>query len=317
MAVEPQTVAEIPADTVVPEKVLETPEPEQPQEPAESFDDPSLVEETPDEGNTDEGKPEDAVAPVADGKPGTKAEVQPQVAVSLDPELLLTAGALGISKEEALAFKDSASLRAAVAMVEGRMAKMAPQVQQPAPVVEPQFVPQLSDDIDPEIKNAVGAMNTHYAQKISGLNQQLSSVQQIVNGLVGHYQQRQAQEFKSWVDKKTEALPAEYRELVAKSGVGAVVKWMDDFAHMDKSAGRPPSSNEELWDKAIKIAFGDQAVSIARKQITSTVQKRGKSIISRPTARTGTDGMSPEQRAVRAVAAKLKELGEDGNNPEF
>ena len=226
---------------------------------------------------------------------------------ALDPELLLHAGRIGLSKEEALAFGNSDQLRAALTLIEQRDQRRQAEVNtgnvqtQAQNASAAEFELKLSDDIDPELKTAIDGMHNYYKVQFQAMSQQYNSI-------MDHMRTQASQEFRAWFDRTVEALPQEYKGIVGDKGAPKILEAMDIIAAGNQKFNRSVS-RDDAFQQALRLAFGDKSGAIERAKIGETLKKQKKQFIGRPTHRDTKESISPEDKAMSSVAAKLAEFG--------
>jgi hypothetical protein len=72
---------------------------------------------------------------------------------------------------------------------------------------------------------------------------------------------------------------------------------------------QPPPSPRELFNRARRMVFGDKIETEARRKVLKMVRDEQGRFTARPTHREMRSNLSPDERARRAVAAKLREKG--------
>ena len=247
----------------------------------------------PDENGLPPGSDTEDTDPVGD-PPQNVGETK---APPMGPALLARAEALGLTREEALEYGDPKTLERAISHMERVSPK---QQQQAAPVPQDADIP----DLDPEV----------YDEKIvagwGAMKQTIGSLQAQLGQLLDINRQTATKEFGDWFyGKAVKGLGDQYKPLVSNGGERKILDAMDTLHRGYMQRGQQLPSRDDLFKQAVSIAFGDQAQSVARKEIGQQLDKRKGNLLNRNTQRPG-KSLTPEQAAIRAVSEKMAAFGD-------
>lgn len=269
------------------------------------FDDPSLA--TPSKKAAQPAVKPVAAAPAAKEIPG-----------NLPDELVTQAKAKGLTDDEIQAL----GAERVKNFLARQQAPKAPEQQKPAegPKKFERFKLELNpDEVDPQVADALGKMNEHYA---SHLEQMLAQLEQ-ANGYI--HEQTQAKldaDFGRLVD----GLGREYEPLMGKGKVDpnseagknrqVVIQKMNLLATAYRQAGQVPDF-EQVFKEALHAVHGEQIGKLSRKQIAAQLDDRKKLSLPRTTHRLKDAELKGEELARANVKAKLEEFGvEDEDDDE-
>ena len=285
-----------------------------------------------DEGGKEAG--EDTPAGTAKPQGGADANA------GADAELQALAKEYGLTDSEAKSFGNPGALRAAVSVIDRRFAEIgrsafAPaggQSQQPSFGVPPQRqqVPQGEEPPPPSPGKTKLSRDKYEDELVDEFEAQAAEIHQLrqmVSGILGHVGQETIKSQDRAFEDELGALPAEYQEVF---GVGAGAE-MDQTGEQFRNRcelyqqlqamkrgmqamGQKVPSHKVLFKRALGSLFGVQAQTIERRKIAESLKRdeAGK-FIGRPAGRTATrpTGANPTERAIHAVAAKLRDYGAD------
>lgn len=266
----------------------------------------------------------EAAQPPAGAKETSRAEEKP---TEISAELLARAQQYGMSEEDAKGYGSTSLLERTLTAFDRRFGQLGSgaakpanepskpetdQVEAPATVEAEEFELKLSEeDYDPEVVKQLKAMNSHYAKKFAGMQQR---VQQQERKEIGERVERLfsglGEEFADEIGKgETEKMDRAGKQF--KSRV-QVLQQMDALALGYKQAGMDVPSEDELFKRATRLAFGERYESIARKKLSQQLDTRRGGMVQRPTNREMRERShsSPEAQAAAAVKAKLKSFGD-------
>jgi hypothetical protein len=293
---------------------------------------PTAEATTPETAAGDEGATEPA--PVQEPEAKKEPEAQEPEPEATEPEfddtLLREAREWGFTDADAKAFEHPDKLRAAmtaldrkvVASLQTPSAPQQPTAQvPPSPQTAPREVPppEFKFQLDPEnfdeaLIGQLNAMNTHYQQHVTNMQQAL--------GFLANEFQRETglgkvQRFDGYVS----SLGDEYESLVGKGTVeeidpnstafvnrNRVFLAMDALRNGYLQNNRPVPGERELFRRALRMEMGDQLASIERKKLNGEVQRKRKQVVHRPTQRKSKAG-TPLQAAVEDVKAIVRDRG--------
>jgi hypothetical protein len=316
-------------------------EPVEPELPAEGADDaesytgnPAAESKLDVDGNeitteqVDEDPPEE--------KPAT-AKQEPE-AVKADPKLdalIARARDLGLSDEDIGAFENGADLERSLRVYERRLMNSVATGQQIAPVAQPpvtqsataqqlqaavEEIPDLpGDQYDEGIVQAWGAMKSMVMQ----LREQNGRLYQ---GIQAQQQRESDARFDGFISK----LGEEYLDLMGKGSVDELDPQSQVMQNRKEvrqamyslgiglhKLGKKIPPEKVLFERALDSVFGSKTKEIERKRLASTLKKQSKQFIGRVTHREGVDSRTPQQRAIAAVQAKIKDRVEQEEADDF
>lgn len=242
-------------------------------------------------------------------------------------ELLQRAEAAGISTEDAKGFKDSAALQHALTILEKKTQSQGG-TEKPPQDKEDEFSIKvdLDDEVyDPELIKAINGMGP---QVVGLVNKVIGNVQKKVEQMeaivLGKQQQEAEEMFDAMVDAASSksSVAREYLGVGRGSQLGEtsaqkanrikVIEAMNQIASTQKQQGGKVTF-EELFHSALNMVFPKVGQTVATEQIRSALKKREKAFAFRPTS-TNFKEANPHQDAVSAVAAKLREFGDDDSD---
>lgn len=254
-----------------------------------------------------------------------------------EPALIERAQEAGLSDEEARAFGTPEHLERSLSIYDRKIAATGKKLQeehlarqkQPAEKPKEQVAELLKkfefkggeDYYDDTLRGDLMSMNDHYHTEVHNMKQLLALMLGAMN------QQANAtseQEF----DDCVSSLGDEYTEFVGRGKTSDLdpdseeLRWRNEIRDHEKvlalgyrHAGNPVPPRKVLNRRAASIVLADKlrerAEESARQKLEQQVKKRATQVISRPTHREVGEDVPADshERAVRAVAAKAKELG--------
>jgi len=257
-----------------------------------------------------------------------------------DVALLARAKALGFSDEQAQKFAQAGLLDETLTFADKRFAAIGREEpeEEPegkagvaaavksveAPVISE--IPDLNpDEYDEPLVKGFAAMKALAAQ----LAEYRTTVEKVVDTAAS----RERDTLVRWFDDQVTALPAEYTETFGKGpGIklaekgpeftnrGKLLKGMAALAAGLDQTGQDLPPQEELFQRALRMEFGDLIVTNTRKAISAQLNKRAGQQIARPTHKIARDDTrTPRQRAIAAVKQVREEKGAglDEEEPEI
>jgi hypothetical protein len=161
---------------------------------------------------------------------------------------------------------------------------------------------KIGEDYDEEIKGIIESHN-NLLDEISTLKQQV--------------QTKETVEFDRRIDSFFDKKIGDYKEFGDSSNLTSTQELLrkDVFEKADNILVGASLKGQNLSvEQALEMSFGlyekDHVKESAKKEVVDKVKKRSKSRISKPTSRkTEENKSSPEDKAKKSYAAKLKELG--------
>lgn len=307
---------------------------------AEDYDDMSDLPPVPDEGDVD-----DDAGGFAEGKDGDDEEVIDTVTSEehYDDDASAGEGAKPSAKEDGTPSEDDEEpeaqelsdevieegIRAGLSMAEirelGENLPLALELQrraaggedgEPEGSAAEDSAAEEEVELDPEIYDSdIIALVQSERDKRKAAEASLGEVQAQV-------QQIQYQQTMNQLDQEVAALGDAWKDTLGEGATAsvseeqlearrAIVVEMDIIQSGRTQRGLKELGFKELFQKAINSAHGDKAKSIDKQKLESQVTKRKGSLINRSARRSSTldTAKSPRQRAVSAVAQKMRDAG--------
>jgi|GEM_PF-3837393 len=183
----------------------------------------------------------------------------------------------------------------------------------------------LGDDYGPEMKdlhsNVVGLhqwMQGELTQRQAVIDQMQQQMQMLGGYVANQIQLQRINAFDGfiaelgddWADTLGKGgsldLPADSQERKARDAIWDAQEAILAHAQMTQ---QPPPSPRELFNRARRMVYGDKIETEARRKVLKMVRDEQGRFTARPTHREMRSNLSPDERARRAVAAKLREKG--------
>ncbi len=209
---------------------------------------------------------------------------------------------VGISPEEAAAF-DPEVLERTITIVDRNLRLIAnrqkPAEPAPAPPSTPEPPAEFSFSLDetmydPAIVKVLRDMNEHYKGKMKTIEEkfgkdisEMTPKLQAVDQMVKSQKDQAAAQFRDQFDGWIGGLGEEFHEVLGKDAIGKiapdspvraerskVLQEMDALAVGYKGTGRPVPSDKELFDKAVKLLYGDRAAEKAKSTAAARVAQQ-------------------------------------------
>lgn len=258
------------------------------------FDDPAVT-----------SPPADEQVPASEAGEGTVAEADG--GSEFTSELLARAGKLGITEDEAKELGTPASLARVCDAIESRAKSddggTVETHHKPRTPAKPE---RLQLKLDPDVIGAetaeiVKQIDEHYAAQVEALNAELAAMREQQTASVEASR-------KERINGYFDSLGKDFDHIVGAEhprNRSKVLDKMDVLRAGYEATGRKAPQEKELFQEAFQSEFGDRQAAVARKKINEQLKKRQSQITARPDQRTAQ--MTPEQRAVAAVAQAMRE----------
>lgn len=287
--------------------------------------------------------------PIVPGPEEKKPQVQDGDGVTLAPELVAMAKEYGLTDAEAQAFGTPAALTAALGVFDRKIAALGreqlaagapppptppplpttvpsvdPRTATPAPAATPGvgYKSKLSrDTYESDLVDEIEATGTELQQ----VKSQLAVVLQHLGQQVGEQARRQIASEDQQFDGAISTLPEGYKEVLGVGTAAEMDRTTEQFKNRCelyqqmqairagmKAMGQAPPPQKVLFERALRSLFGGQERTIARRQVSESLQRDAAGrFIQRPAGRRtdGDSSLTPVDRAVKAVAVKLAEFG--------
>lgn len=265
----------------------------------------------------EEPSPEEASTP-ADESSGEQVE---EKATESKPEPaapavnnLLTIRAIraGFSDEEIASFKDPQALHTALRRIEALQEKAKP-AEQAKKEEEPEFELKLSEDLDPEFKKQLTGMHADYKKRVGGLQQKLDAA-------LGYIDEQRQEVLQQKLDGLFDGAGDEYKGLIGKGGTRSLDTKGSEFQNRLKvvhemhiletgyrHAGSQVPEMKELYAKAMRNVFGEQAKAAVKKELSAQLTKHSKQILTRPNNKAPAQKPLGTSRAIDTVRKYLAE----------
>lgn len=249
------------------------------------------------------------------GEEEAKSSEEPKAKppAQFDREDLLEAGKLGLTAAELEKFSDSASLHAALDILKAKSGDNGAEeaaTGDAASEVERYDLKLDPEAYDPEVIQALDGMNKYYAEKLAKVESELN----------GYKIQATEARFDTMINE----LGKEWSDIFGKGTVDKLdpkgeqfknrLELYDEMAALGeghKALGKRLTETE-LFKRALRSKFGENAEKIIRKEISQTLEKRkGQMFLSNGAGKPKESG-DPIQRATAAVAEKLEQIKQRG-----
>lgn len=178
-----------------------------------------------------------------------------------------------------------------------------------------EIAPGKQTELDPDF------IDEKIIQRFEGMEaasaQQISQLQGRLHKLTVEAELREERESKTRFDGMIASLDGYDKEFgsstptrVQQANRSEIRSLMDIERAGRESLGYPSRSDSQLLQRALTGEYSNKAKQQAREEISSTLTKRAKQHISRPTQSKGPK-LTGKQRAIRKITAKWNELGLD------
>lgn len=219
---------------------------------------------------------------------------------SLDAGLLVQAGAHGLTAEEVAGFTTNDSLRSAISMAE-RLGTGQGDQKPDASDEEKPFELELGD-VEPEVAEVFGKMQTHYADRVGVLEDQLNQVIQAFQG------QQQSSELEA-MGEFVSGLGETFKETFGETGFHGTREGTPQHDNWGKlhqawcqtynaglQNGRPVTRGKAL-EQAAQMLYPDQFQQQQRDDISAKSRRRAASASPRPGTQRRDSGKNPDEEA--------------------
>lgn len=190
------------------------------------------------------------------------------------------------------------------------------------------------DSFDPDTLKAFQDMNEHYNSTVEKLHNELlrerertAAMDQQFGAITSQQQQAEAARIEQEMEAFFNGLGDEwkdtfgkgdYRELISVNPTvvqnrAKLFEEMENIRIGQEARGRSVSSRDELRQRALRSAFGDNLKTIARKELTSKVQERQSQQIARPSGRNKAPASSKD-KALAFIAEQMKGMTGDDSD---
>lgn len=263
------------------------------------FDDPSR----PTDAKTDEPAPAgEATEGKAEGEKAT-----------FPKDLLARAESLGVSAEDIEELGTPESLTKVLEALEKRADSPDggdEQIQeQPSAATEKAKLELDPEALGTEVVAALNTLNEHYAGQLAALTKEIATLRSAAEA-------RDGAEHRARTDGYFDSL-TEFQHVIGPDhprNRGKVLERMKVLEAGYKAVSKKVPGERDLFDEAFRAAFGKEQAAVTRKQITDKLAKRESQITARPNR--NVSDMTPEQRAIAAVAAAMRDKDEPNYQPQ-
>jgi hypothetical protein len=289
------------------------------------------------EVKSDSAQPGDEAGTEGEGAADEKIPAEPEKGIPgtsvaqpvFDEPILQRARTLGLSRIEARAFPNREALEMALDVMESRMSTQGAPGQQAGqqgakqPVVG--YKCSLKDkdkDFDDNLVNEFDTISRHFE---SLLDERINTLSHSLNQVALRLIEKDVASETSWMDEKFNSLGDEWTESLGKGTFNTIDRNSAQFRNRSdiavqmqairtayEQSGQRPPSKDEMFERARRAVLGDQIEKAVRKNIAASIDKRKTMSTSRAVPKKGADtNLSADERAIKAVAEKLKEFTED------
>jgi len=280
-------------------------------EDSEEVVDDETVDESPDD-SSDDAEATEATADDADEKPAEEEETEDIPKSDVEPEVLAKAVSdLGLSEDQANGLGNATLLGLLGKAASG--VKEEVKAEEKADESKAEEIVLDPEEYDPKIIAYFDQQKKEIADLKAGLQSQAEASSE--------RESAQAWEsVDSMFDGQTEALPDVFgdgKTLTMKAGneQSARLDVLEKMSVLEKgyeASGIKAPTQKELFDMSINAIHGKAMVEAERAKIASSVQKRSRQSVTKPTKRAEKLAEDPVANAVEAVAEKMASFGDVG-----